>query len=576
MPKRGAPKEHEESALVEKGLPCPDQVACGSSDGAALYDDGHTFCFVCKKVFRDDEASGIQARTHERLRMGGSAEAQELLATGRLSSIRSRHLTRETCERWGYLLRKTPSGDEHLAPYRDEHGTLMGVKVRRVGTPEEPLKDFYIVGDVKETPFGRHLWGSGGKQLTIVGGEIDSLTVSQAWDHKFPVTSPPKGETNAAKWVAKNLDWINSFEKVVIGLDMDEPGRAASVECARLLPPGKAFIAKWSAKDPNEMLQKGMTNRDITGCLYNAEPYRPDGILDARSLTERCLAPVVVGIPWPWTFMTEWTYGRRYGEVYTFGAGTGIGKSDWLAEVIASTITGETKGGDRFEPQGFALFGFESGPATSKKQIAGKIARRRFHIPQTGGPTDWTDEELAATMARMDGPVWDAGGRLFINDSFGAADWEECIARMRFLRYAEGVRHFAVDPISALVTGEEDERKLLDAIVLQASQLSVELDSCLYLLSHLTRPGIGPSHEEGGQTSLKQFRGSNGIGMFSTFVFGAERNQQAEDESERGITTVRSLKDRYTGNSLGKTSKLHYDSIHGTLDSPVMAYIGDE
>ena len=37
------------------------------------------------------------------------------------------------------------------------------------------------------------------------------------------------------------------------------------------------------------------------------------------------------GDPWPWPQLTAATYGRRHGEIYTLGAGTGIGKtSAWL------------------------------------------------------------------------------------------------------------------------------------------------------------------------------------------------------------------------------------------------------
>lgn len=412
--------------------------------------------------------------------------------------------------------------------------------------------------------FGRHLWSSGGRILTICEGEIDTLTVSQLYAHKYPVVGLPDGAPSAAKAIKKNLDWIITFDKVVLCFDMDQPGQDAARECAALLPPGKAFIAKLPGKDPNALLLEGK-GEEVTRALWNAEEFRPDGIMDARDLTERCLAPVLVGIPWPWEFMDDWTFGRRDGEVYTIGAGTGIGKTDFVAEIIACTISGKTKLGKKFAPEGCAVFGYEAGPATTKKAIAGKLWSRRFHIPQSDD-ADWTTEELKAAMAFMDNDCWAAGGLLFINDSFGAADWEDVTLRSRFLAKAHGVKHFFIDPISALVTGEEDERKKLDALVLEASKLAQELSAKFYLLSHLTRPQLGPSHEEGGHVRLNQFRGSNGIGMFSAFVFGLERNQQAEDSSDRCKTTVRSLKDRYTGNSLGKTETLVYDVLTGTLD----------
>lgn len=557
------------SEFVEKGLPCE---ACGSSDAVALYSDDHTYCFSCGKT---KGAQGSVASAARLEQSGAVEEIPEHFPSGSIKAIRGRALTQETCREWDYQVRQNAKGEvEHLAVYRDPHGHAVGVKIRNVGT-DGTTKEFSWAGSAKGNLYGRHRWSSGGRILTILEGEIDTLTVSQCYAHKYPVVGVPNGAHEAAKAVAKNLDFINSFEKVIFGFDMDAQGRDACVECAKLLPPGKAFIAKWGTfKDPNEMLQAGKSE-EITRALWNAEAYRPDGILDARSITAQCLDPVVTGIPWPWGFMTDWTFGRRDGEVYTIGAGTGVGKTDFIAEVIACTLTGRTKENRRFQPEGVAVFGYEAGPVTTKKAIAGKIMHRRFHIPQDDSGASWTDDELRSGMDVLDGDCWSRRGKLFINDSFGQADWESVKERARYLSHAEGVKHFFVDPISALVTGMDDERKALDAIVLEAASLAQELRAKVYLLSHLTRPSLGASHEEGGHVRLNQFRGSNGIGMFSFFVFGLERNQQAEDEADRCKTTVRSVKDRHTGNSLGKTQTLIYDTLTGTLDMPTTQFIGD-
>lgn len=547
----------EDSTLVEKGRPCP---SCGSSDGAALYSDDHEYCFACAKVV----SNGGGATHHQAPKKAGTLELQELVTAGKVVAIKSRGLSQATCKKWDYRVRARPDGTfDQLAIYRDPDGTPTGVKVR----PEDKDKMHWEGGSAKGNLWGRHMWPGGGLKLTIVEGEIDAMTVSQANAHKYPVVSVPNGAAEAAKAIAKNLEWVASFQEVILGFDMDEPGQKAAKECAAILPPGKVKIVKWSKKDANEMLVEGDGDK-ITLCVYQAEPYRPDGIVDARALTGQCLEPVVTGIPWPWPFLTQWTYGRRWREVYTWGGGTGIGKTDIFAEIVAATIQGQDKGGRRFTPEGCAMFGYESGPAALKKMVAGKLWSRRFHIPQDDSGQSWTDEELRAAMDFMDKECWANGGRLFINDSFGAADWSLVMERARYLRHAENIRHFFVDPISALVAGLEDERKALDKLVLEASALANELDACVYLASHLTRPGLGKSHEEGGHVALNQFRGSNGIGMFSHFVFGAERDQQAENPADRCVTTFRVVKDRYTGDSTGKTERVIYDTLHGTLDLP--------
>jgi twinkle protein len=57
---------------------------------------------------------------------------------------------------------------------------------------------------------------------------------------------------------------------------------------------------------------------------------------------------------------------------------------------------------------------------------------------------------------------------------------------------------------------------------------------------------------------IRHFKGSRSIGFWSYFMFGLERDQQAEDVMESRKTTFRILKDRYTGQATGKCIDLGY------------------
>jgi len=91
-----------------------------------------------------------------------------------------------------------------------------------------------------------------------------------------------------------------------------------------------------------------------------------------------------------------------------------------------------------------------------------------------------------------------------------------------------------------------------------------ELHFTLFLISHLSTPE-GKPHEEGGRVQIKHFRGSRAIGQWSSFIFGLERDQQNDDEVVRGTTTLRILKDRYTGRATGRTIFFGYDYDTGRL-----------
>ncbi len=197
-----------------------------------------------------------------------------------------------------------------------------------------PDKKFSFIGDSKACGlFGQHLYEPG-RRLVITEGEIDALSVAQALGLRWPVVSVPNGAQGAAKSIKRELEWVNGFDEVVLMFDMDEPGQAAAQEVALLLTPGKAKIAQLPAKDPNELLQRGDAEA-ITRAIYEAQTKRPDGVVTFGSLKEKALKPVSMGMPWHDPRLTALTYGKRYGEVYTFGAGTGIGKTDWLMEEAA-------------------------------------------------------------------------------------------------------------------------------------------------------------------------------------------------------------------------------------------------
>lgn len=548
-----------ENELIEKGLPCP---ACSSSDALALYSDGHSFCFSCRKSFKGDkppERSTVKSST----KASSDVDIAEALKGFSYKALLSRKINLETCQKFGYMVRQRPSGAvDHAAIYRDANGQPLWLKIRHCGTKEEPAKGFSIVGPSDDTFFGQHLWSKGGKRLVIAGGELDALTVSQAMDNQWPVVSPPKGENGLEKAIRAQLQWVLSFDEVVLGMDMDKVGREANLAAAHLLPAGKVKIAKWTQKDPNEMLLKG-EGKEVIRCVWNAEVVHPDGIVDAREVD---MSRPTMGLPWPWRNMTNWTLGRRPGEVYTFGGGTGLGKSDTLYEVVSADIQGRNREGDTWEPQKWAMFTYEAGPGRVKLEILSKVAQKRFKIPQGHPKCLWTEADYTAAMELLD---IQCGGRLFLMDGKGAPDWERVKDLARFLKHTHGVAHFAVDPVSAMVAGEDEERKMLDGLFIDAANLAEELQASFYIFSHLTRPKEGKGHEEGAPVRLGQFRGSNGIGMFSAFVIGYERDQSADTPEERCVATIRMVKDRLLGDSTGETFKLHYDRLSGTLDCAI-------
>jgi twinkle protein len=478
------------------------------------------------------------------------------LASGEIAALPSRNLTEETAKKWRYEQGKYKGKGVQIANYLDDAGKVVAQKLRFKD------KSFTITGSLKDALplYGQWLWRDKGKMVVVVEGEIDALSVSQIQGHKWPVVSIPNGAQGAKKSVAKALEWLEGFETVVFMFDMDDPGQEAARECAALLAPGKAKIASLPLKDANEMLKAGR-GKDVVDAIWGAKEYRPDGVVSLKDIREKALAKPEMGLPWFLPTLTSLTYGRRYGEVYALGAGTGIGKTDVLTQQIAFDVV-DLK-------QKVGVFFFEQLPAETGKRLAGKVAGKRFHIPDDS----WTQGELISALDKLD----EHDGLRFY-DHFGVTEWDVVKSRMRYMAHAEGIRIFYLDHLTAFAAGAPDERVELERIMGEIGGLVKELNIILILVSHLSTPE-GKSHEEGGRVMIKHFKGSRAIGFWCAFMFGLERNQQSDDEEERSQTIFRILKDRNTGNATGELFYLGYDRDTGRLyeqDAPSDDMTSDE
>lgn len=531
----------DDSSFIRKE-PCPE---CGSRDNLARYSDGHGYCFGCGH-YEHGDGSDTPPKQIKGQRM-------ENALRGEFKALPKRGLTEETCRKFGYMVGKDKHGKTvQIAPYHDENGRLVAQKLR------DAEKNFSCVGNMKEAVlFGQHLWPTGGRRVVITEGEIDCMTISQLQGHKWPVVSINNGADGAKNSIKKNLQWLNTFEEVVLVFDQDEPktkkdgtvfypGQDAARECVALFPPGKCKIATLPAKDPNELLMANQGDK-IIQAIWNAQVHRPDGIVTIADIREEVLKPAEWGLPWFLEDLTNLTYGRRYGEIYAFGAGTGVGKTDFLTQQVDHDIN--------VLKIPVALFFMEQQPVETIRRVAGKFAGHRFHVPDAG----WSPDQLSSAIASLE-----ESGKLYLYDNFGATEWERIRETIRFLAHSEGVRVFYVDHLTALAAAEEDERKALEAIMAEMGALVKELDIIIHLVSHLATPE-GKPHEEGGRVMIRHFKGSRAIGFWCHYMFGLERDQQHENEAIRSTTTFRVLKDRYTGQATGQVLYLGYEVETGRL-----------
>lgn len=505
---------------------------CGSSDGNAVYTDGHTWCFVCKTWGKGDGVQEEVQHTHD---------PSELSFTGEIKDLPGRKLRENTCKLWSYRVGEYQGRKAHFAYYLDPASRRpIAAKVRF------PDKTFKFVGNAKDAPlYGQWLWRDGGKMVTVCEGELDALSISQAQGNKWAVVSVPTGAQGASKSIRKAIDWLNRFETVVFMFDNDEHGRKAALDCARLLPPGKAKIATLPLKDASDMLVAGR-GPEIVDAIWNAQVYRPDGIVSAADLWEKVSTDEVIqAVDYPFSGLTKKTGGIRKGELITITAGSGIGKSLFCREIAHHLIANENY-----------RLGYIALEENTKRTLLGLMGievNRPLHISKEGVDDDTFNQAFHKVSKN-----------LYLYDSFGSIEPENLIERLRYMAVGLQCDALFLDHISIAISGLEeiDERRALDVMVTKLRSLVEETGVVMFNVSHLKRPSMSDKgHEQGLQTSLAQLRGSHAIGQLSDIVIGLERNQQGDNPNE---TVVRVLKNRFNGDT-GVATTLLYSKSTGRL-----------
>ena len=110
-----------------------------------------------------------------------------------------------------------------------------------------------------------------------------------------------------------------------------------------------------------------------------------------------------------------------------------------------------------------------------------------------------------------------------------------------------------------------DERRAIDTIMTRLRTLVQEQGIHLMLVSHLRRTlPQNNTAEEGGSISLADLRGSHGIAQLCDMVFALIRNGQADTEDKRNLTTIRVLKNRFSGET-GPCCWLKWDKNTGRM-----------
>jgi twinkle protein len=302
-------------------------------------------------------------------------------------------------------------------------------------------------------------------------------------------------------------------------------------------------------KDACDYLIAGAV-KDFVNEWWRATPYVPDGIVNAADLWDEISKPEAVAEAlYPWDGLNKLLYGLRPAELITVTAGSGLGKSQFLREILYHILktTSWNIGG---------LFLEESTRKTSRS-IMSLHANKLLHLPDTPVTENELKEAFDATLGL---------NRIYLFDHFGSTDVDNICNRIRYMAKACDCRIVFLDHISIAISGNDlgDERKVIDNMMTKLRTLVQELNIVLICVSHLRRPQGNQGHEDGGSVSLSQLRGSGAIAQLSDAVITLERNSMAENENERHLTKIAVAKNRFSGDT-GPACNLKYNAYTGRM-----------
>ena len=516
--------------------PCP---SCGSSNNLARYSDGHATCFSagCDHYERGNgTASDFVQRKPNR--------AYEM--TGTIAAIPDRRISQGIAQKFGVTVEFSSEGKivKHHYPYYDkDSNTPTGTKVRQVEN-----KGFYATGNFDNVGlFGQQAFKEGGKYITITEGEADALAVSEMFDGKWPVVSIRSGASGAVKDIKANLEWLESFENVVVCFDNDKAGQEAAQSVLSLFTPNKAKNVTLPMKDAGDMLRAKKV-ADFVKEWWNAKSYRPDGIVSGLDTWNLLLEQQnTVSIPYPWTCLNEFTHGFRQKELVTITSGSGMGKSQIVRE-LEHYLLGETD-------DNIGILALEEDIPKTTLGIMSIEANKQLHLEK-----DVSEEEKKGYWEKTMGT-----GRIFMLDHWGSTSEDDLLGRIRYMAKGLDCKWIILDHLSIVVSDQSngDERKAIDSIMTNLRKLVQETGVGLFLVSHLKRSN-GTAHEDGGKISLSELRGSQSIAQLSDIVIGLERDQQNKDPQVRNTTTIRVMKNRFCGLT-GLACYLYYDKDSGRM-----------
>jgi twinkle protein len=505
------------SKAVDKE-PCPECQSHGrdtAGDNLVVYSDGHKHCFACNHHIGTNDEFGIMDNT-----------------TYSYEYLQYRGITSDTFRKYGASTKIDSSGKPIEIGYPERNGSYH----IRVIEPKDAGSKIYHKGDYKPGCFGVDKFTAGShRYVTITEGYEDALSLHQVL--RSPVVSVHSSSSAVAD-VGVDRSYLNSFERVYLAFDGDEPGREAADAVAKLFDYAKVYLVRFPGgdrKDANDFLRHGEVD-NLRNIWENAKKYAPQSITsELHSFQKILLETPKEGVSYGIPTLDYMTYGIRTGESVLVTAQEGVGKTEVMHHFLYNILK------EHRDVAVGAIF-LEEPKKRLLQALAGLHLRRPVHLPDCG------IEDAAIWKAVQDVVATD--DRLHIYSHFGSDDPDHIIDTIRFLVTARNCRYVFLDHITMVVSGlgGDNERRALDYLSTRLEMLVKELDFALIIVSHVNDDGLT--------------RGSRNISKVADIRIDLSRDVLSADPTIRRTTHLKISKNRLR---TGPAGQLLFDPSTYTL-----------
>ena len=505
---------------------CAKQGKDTSKDNLAVYSDGQTHCFSCGKhgFVKDNKHETVQTNTKK------DDDSWIHDYRGEFCSLTDRNLRAETLEKFKVKCEKDADGKiiKHHYPYYNQKGEMVGMKTRLVDS-----KKFFCSGNASSDNqlFGQNLFQAGGKFVTVLEGEIDALSGFEASGSRWANVSVGVGVQCVAN-IKANLEWLDSFETVVICFDNDEVGRESAQKIAPLLGPNKCKIltlAKY--KDVSDYVSNNDSKAYIDEWWNYSKEYTVSGVATVEDMRNALLDYRDTElIPLPESF-GNLNYmmrgGIARGELVSIIAHTSIGKTTILNELIYHFAT-KTK-------EKIGCFMVEDSIDETIRKVVSVSTGENLQLvkPKELNVDSIMDEALDIGFA----------SRIQLhNDGGGSIDLEEMFSKIRYFVKGLNCTVILVDPLHTAIKNLSNEN--IEEVMDRFIKLCKETKVAVILSTHTRKPDDG-SHPH--KISEYDVKGSGAIPQACHTNILFSRDKLAEDEYTKNSTRIRVPKLRRTG-----------------------------